>query len=28
VVDSMDRVGDYGVNIAEVALDLAIAKSL
>ncbi len=26
VVDSMDRVGDYGVNIAEVALDLAIAK--
>ncbi len=27
VVDSMDRVGDYGVNIAEVALDLAIAKS-
>ncbi|HXY87565.1 MAG TPA: phosphate uptake regulator PhoU [Candidatus Acidoferrales bacterium] len=28
VVDSMDRVGDYGVNIAEVALDLAIVKSL
>ncbi len=28
VIDSMDRVGDYGVNIAEVALDLTIAKSL
>jgi hypothetical protein len=27
IVNSIDRVADYGMNIAEVAINLAVAKS-